>query len=493
MSDMTKTSAGNKSLNKLVSLGVIAFSVIEAVVAFLVVFKPLYINVVYHNSYLEEQGYNYTVSFFGNLFASEAERNSGTVMLSISNAVINVVIIYLIITVIPILLALLFNKGFAFAKSGLTVVFGAKTVIGLFPLLVPFVNTRNSITVFGAADAAVCMCACAFFVYLNSLEYIDDMALDGEQVKDMIKRAKLGGLLFVLMAVLIVCEKFAMAGYGINWSIIIGKADQQLMQGYILVGLLGIALIAAILYIKGATASLYYFAGFGGAIMLTNAYALINKVVWVNTTYKQQKALKNQGDAAATEWIAANGMGARWWRRTIFIAVCFVIAAAITFFAFMKVKNKLLQRPSADEKKPALFTWICSGALILCFFLSVIAVLNWDKKIYDSFTMGAMDYMYFIIYGGATLFLALSMLGGCSFSKWGALALYIIVGASNFTTIFKVFGKRSSLVAANPRYHGYDYIIMGIMFILSLICCLTIIIMFVYKEINNYMYNKSNS
>lgn len=493
MSDIAKNPVESKSPNKLIALGVILFSVIEAVISFFIVFKPLFIDSVYHNDYLDENGYAYAVSFFGNLFAGEADRASGTVMLSLFGAVVNITILYLILTVIPILLAILFKKGYAFAETGLTAVFGAKTVIGLMPLLVPFVNVRSSMRVFGAVDAVICLCACAFFVYLNNVEYADDMLFDSDRIKAVATRAKLGGLLFLLMTALVVCERYAMSGYGINRSIIIGKDDQQLTQGYVLVLMLGLSLISAVMYVRGSEASLYFFAAFGGAAALSGAYALIQKVIWVNTTYKEQKALQNQGDASAAEWIDENGMGVSWWTSTILIAVCLLIAAAVVFFAFMKIRKKLFRKPAVDEKKPALFTRICSGALIACFFLSVIAVLNWDKKIYDTFTMGAMDYMYFIVYGGITLFLALSMLGGCGFSKWGALALYIVVGTSNFATIFKVFGTRSSLVASNPGYHGYDYIVIGIMFILSLVCCFTIIIMFVYKEINNYMYNKHNS
>lgn len=494
MSDKAeKKAVESKSQNNLIALGVILFSVIEAVIGFFVVFKPLFIDSIYHNEYLDANGYTYDVSFFGNAFMSEAERASGTVMLSLSGAVVNIVILYLILTVFPILMAFLFRKGYAFATTGLITTFGAKTIIGLVPLLVPFANVRRSIWAFGAVDALLCLCACGFFVYLGSLEYADDMLFDDGQIKDMVKRGKFAGLMFILMTALVVCEKYAMGGYGINWSIIIGKDNQQLMQGYVLVALLALALVCAIVYIKGAEVALYFFAGFGCAAALSNVYAVIQKVIWVNTTYKEQKALKNQGDTAAAEWISQNGMGATWWRRMVFIIACLVIAAAVGTLAFMKVRKKMFQAPAADEKKPALFTWICSGALVLCFLLSVIAVLKWDTKIYSSFVMGAMDYMYFIVYGGVTLFLAFSMLGGISFSKWGSLALYIVVGASNFTTVFRVFGERNKLVASYPGYHGYDYIVIGILLILSVLCCFTVIIPFVYKEIDNYMYNKHNS
>lgn len=56
MSDKVKSSAENQSSNKLIALGVMIYSVVEAVIAFFVVFKPLYINTVYHNTYLDEQG-----------------------------------------------------------------------------------------------------------------------------------------------------------------------------------------------------------------------------------------------------------------------------------------------------------------------------------------------------------------------------------------------------------------------------------------------------
>lgn len=462
MSDIaTKTSDG-KSANKLIALGTAIFLVIEAVVGFFTVLKPLYIDAVYHNEYLDENGYSYAVSFFGNFFASEAEKTSGTVMLSLAGPVVNLVIIYLIMTVLPIMFALLFRKNIAFAKTGLLATFGAKTVIGFIPLLVPFGKAKTAMSIFGAADAMLCLAACGLFVYLSSVEYADDMAFDGEEIKGMVSRAKFGGLLFLMMTALAVCERFAMAGYGENRSIMIGKDNQQLMQGYILVALIGFALICSILYIRGNAASMYYFAGFGGAAALVNIYALTHK-----SAFKNKLAM-------------------------VFIILCVLIGGATAFFAFTKVKRKLLAKPAEDEKKAALLTLICSGALVLCCILSVIGVLMWDKKLYNTFYFGAMDYMYLLAFGGVTLFLALAMLGGCSFSKWGALALYIVVGASNFTTVFKVFSARKAFIGGRPGITGHTYFPPAIMLSLSVLCCFTIIAMFAYKEISSYMYNKSN-
>lgn len=462
MSDLEKKTADRKLSNKLIALGTAIFLVIEAVLGFFVVLKPLFIDSVYHNAYLDEHGYTYTVSFFGNLFASEAEKASGTVMLSLSGQVVNLALIYLVMTLLPLAFVLLLKKGFAFAKTGLLATFGAKTVIGLVPLLVPFSNVSNAIRIFGAADSVVCLAACALFVYLNNAEYAEDMAFTGDEIKEMVKRAKFGGFMFLLMAVLAVCEKFAMAGYGDNRSIMIGKDDQQLTQGYILVALVACALICSILYIRDNLASMYYFAGFGGAVALTNVYALTHKSV-----LKNGKAL-------------------------IFVIACVLIGGAAAVFAITKVKRKLFAKPAQDEKKPALITMICSAALIVCFVLSVIGVLTWDKRLYSTFYFGAMDYMYLIAYGGVTLFLAFAMMGGCGFAKWGALALYIVVGASNFTTVFKVLSARKAFIAGRPGITGHAYFPPAILLGLSVLCCFTIIAMFVYKEISSYMYNKSN-
>lgn len=493
MSTAVKDTPQKGITNKMIALCVGIFSIVEAVIAYFIVFNPLFIRPVYHNATLDEAGISYTVKFFGKLFASEAEKASGVTIIALSDTVFNIIMIYLVITVVPLLLAYFFNKGYAFAKSYITAVFGAKAVIGMVPLLVPFPYLRNSIRIFGVVDAVICLCACAYFVYINSVEYADDMLLNEEEIAAMKKRAKLGGFMLVLMAALVICEKFAMGGYGINWSIFLGWADQQITQGYVLIGLFGIAVIASILYVRDADWAICFYGGFGAAAAISNLAAVINKIIWINTTYKSQKALAAQGDEDAVAWVGQNGMSASWWRRFVFIIVCLVIAGAIAFFAVKTLKSKLLAKPTADEKKSALFVLIGTAGLLLFTVFTIVAITLWDRKLYSEFIMGAMDYMYFIVFGGITLFLALTTLSGYEFSKFGMLAVYIVAGAANFSTIFNVFNTRSNLAAANPGYVGYDYIFAGIMYILSLVCCFTVILLFAFKDVSNYLYNKRNS
>lgn len=493
MSTAVKDTPQKGITNKTIALCIGIFSIVEAVIAYFVVFNPLFIKPVFKNTTLDEAGISYTVKFFGKLFASEAEKASGVTIISLSDTVFNIIMIYLVITVVPIILAFFFNKGFAFAKTYLTVVFGAKAVIGMVPMLVPFPYLRNSIRIFGVVDAVICLCACAYFVYINTLEYADDMLLNEEEIAGMKKRAKLGGFMLILMAALVVCEKFAMGGYGINWSIYLGWADQEITQGYVLIALFGIAVIASILYIRDADWAMCFYGGFGAAAALSNIAAVINKVIWINTTYKSQKALVAQGDEAAAAWVGQNGMSGSWWRRFVFIIVCLVIAGAIAFFAVKTLKSKLLTKPASDEKRAALFVLIGTAGLLLFTILTIFAITMWDKKLYSEFIMGAMDYMYFIVFGGITLFLTLTTLSGYEFSKFGMLAVYIVAGAANFSTIFNVFNARKSMVAANPGYVGYDYIIAGVLYILSLVCCFTVIMLFAFKDVSNYLYNKRNS
>ncbi|MBQ4166296.1 MAG: hypothetical protein IJD85_08245, partial [Oscillospiraceae bacterium] len=118
------------------------------------------------------------------------------------------------------------------------------------------------------------------------------------------------------------------------------------------------------------------------------------------------------------------------------------------------------------------------------------AITVWHKELYAGYSMGAMDYMYFFVYGGITLFLAIAMLGGYSFTKLGTLGLYLLIASNNFISIFSVLGQRAAKVATIEGYVGYNYIITAVLFILSILSCGIIILSFVVKGVNDYMYEK---
>ena len=127
----------------------------------------------------------------------------------------------------------------------------------------------------------------------------------------------------------------------------------------------------------------------------------------------------------------------------------------------------------------------------------MVAVLMYDKLVFTYLQFGAMDYMYIILYGGVTLFLAAAMWCGYGFTKFGTLALYILIASNNFSSIFTVLGARTSKIAEMARqgynFAGYNYIICAVMYILSIVLCLGIIAVLVVKEVKDFMYQKRYS
>lgn len=511
---VNNTAAGKTPLNKLIGIGMAAFAVIEAVVTFFLVMKPLFINPVYaqRNAYNEE-GKACIVKLFGKTFASQAEIDNNQIILSLWDTIVNIALIYIVITGILLVLAFCFYKGFAFAKSYLIAVFGTKALIGLVPIMIPFANFRNSMRIFGAIDSVICLAACVYFVYLSSLEHADDMLFTDEQTSDMWKRGKFSIVMFLVMAAATIFASFGMSAYGNignaggNWSIVIGWLDDtSIAQGVVLMLIMAVALIASILYVReGDWAMIFYFS-FGAAMTVTNLLAIVFRFLWVVKTYNPTKALAKAGDEDAIAWVGSNGMTSRWWIATIMLILSFVAAAVVTIMAFSKIKSKLTFKFSESEKKPVIALLIGVGSIVLSFVLTMIAVLMFDKQHYTAITLGSLDYMYFIAYGGITLFLAISMWCGYSFSKFGTLGLYAMIASCNFSSIFTAFGERSVKVANSIAvrdaaieqglseipgvFKGYNYITCGIFFILSVIACLGIIAVFVVKEVNNYMYQK---
>ncbi len=495
---MTTTASTQQSgrlglTNKSIGIGVAVFSVIEAIVAYLFVFLPLYIQPVYQKcDDYNAQGMSCIVKLFGKTFASKAEVEEYQIILSLFDTIINMAIIYLIFTGAAILLGFCLFKGMSFAKSYLVAVFGAKHIVGMAALLIPFANMRRTTMIFGVADAVICLVFCLFFILINNDEYIDDMLLTDDEISAMGKRMKFGFTVYGIFLVLCVATKFAMSSYGSNWSLFLGWTDNTaLAQGYTVAGLLALALVASIMYIRESGWSMYFYASFGGAMVVSNLLAVVTRVLWIFRTYMPMKSLRVQGDAAAEEWfMAGNGMTASWGIATGFLAVALIASAVVAIMAFGKIKGKLSFKFSAEDAKPAKAVLITAGTVLLSFILTIAAYTVWHREMYAGYPIGAMDYMYFFVYGGITLFLALAMMGGYEFTKFGTLGLYLLVVSNNFINIFNVFGERAARVAATEGYVGYNYIIAAALLMVSLVACAGIIIAFAVKGVSDYMYEK---
>lgn len=499
-STMSMQNSGRFGLtNKMIGLIVGAFAVVEAVLAYFFVFAPLYVAPVYQTcADYNAQGITCMVSLFGKTLASKAEIANYQVILSLWDVIVNVGLIYIILTGATIALAVCMYKGMSFAKGYLAAMFGARHIIGLCSILLPFTNMRRDTMYFGLIDSVVCIAICLFFVLINSDEYAEDMLLSDEQISAMSKRMKFGFILYAIFAFGMIFTKYAMNAYGSYWSLYMGWTGNTAMgQGYTLVILLAVALVASITYVKEAEWGMFFYAAFGGAITISNLLAIIFRVMWVFRTYMPYKRIYSAGDASNEYWDAAvsfieggNGMTSAWWIATVMLALSFVAAGVVSVLSFSKISKKVVVKITPDNKKAALSLLVSAGSVLLSFVLTMTAVTIWHKELYAGYSVGAMDYMYFFLYGGITLFIVLSMLGGYSFTKFGTLGLYLIVASNNFISIFSVFSQRAAKAAATEGYVGYNYIITAVLFILAIISCAGIVIPFVVKEIDDYMYEK---
>ncbi len=455
-------------LNKVIAIGLAAFSVIEAVITFLMFIRPYFIKPVYDQvAAYNEQGITCTVKLFGKLFASAQDKMDYQIILSLSSTIINVALIYIVTLVIPLLLALFFFKGYAFAKSYLTVVFAAKGVFGFVPMLIPFANVRNNLRFFGIGDAVLCFVVCVFFVYMNSVEYADDMLYTPEQTAAMKKRGIDSLVMFGALAAGMVCEHYAMvAGSGRsalgggNWSILLGWIDDTAVaQGVVLTLIVAVGAVAAITYVRDAEWSGIFFKAFGIVMALADLVGIIMKVT-------------------------SSGVG----KSTIFLIAAFVLSAAVAVYAFFRTAR--IKFAFIPKEKAELAVLLFSASLLLSTVLTVVANLLLDKQLYGGVNLGAMDFMYLILYVGIAMFLALAFNGGYSFAKFGALGLYLVVASCAFENIFVAFGSRKAFIAANPGLHGYNYLIAGILYIVVVVTCLLIIPAFAFKDVDDHLYAK---
>ncbi len=490
--------------NKIIGIGVAVYSLIEAILAYFFFFKPLYIDPVYLKcDEYNADGITCLVKLFGKTLASPDEIANNQVILSLWDTISNILLIYLVFTVSAIVLAFCLFKGMSFAQTYLTAVFGAKHVIGIVALVVPMVNTRRSAMYFGIVDALFAIAICLYFVTLCNDEYADDMLLTPEQVGAMNKRMKLGFILYAGILLFAVFEKLAMPVIGKNVSLFLDWQEKStaLTQGIVLVVLISLALIAAIVYVKEADWAMFFFAAFGTAAAVSNIVAIINRLMWMVNTYNPLASIYNSGNTADPYWPAAEtlmttggAISSSWIGSMVCLVLATLASVAVAGIAIIKILPKLKFKFAPDDKKPAFAVFISAGSVMISFILTVAALALYISQRNPGFAYGAMDYMYFIVYGGISLFLAMAMMGGYSFTKIGALGLFIVVAASNFSTIFSVLQHRDAYVAANAANGlfvvGYNHIAAVVMLVLSIVSCFGIVAAFAVKGVDDYMYEK---
>lgn len=490
--------------NKAIGIGVAVYSVIEAILAYFFFFKPLFIDPVYLKcDEYNADGVTCLVKLFGKTLATADEIANNQVILSLWDTISNIILIYLVFTASALILAFCMFKGMSFAQTYLTAVFGAKHVIGFVGILVPMVNMRRSTMFFGIIDGLITLALCLYFVSLCNDEYADDMLFTTEQTADMSKRMKLGFMMYGGILLFALFEKLAMPVLGKNTSLFLDWQEKStaLIQGIVLVAVVAVALVAAIVYIREADWAMNFFAAFGAAAFVSNLIALINRVMWLTNTYNPLASIYNSGDTSNPSWDAAEtlmttggGTSSSWTFSLICLVIATIVSAAVAGFAILKLMPKLKFKITPDDKKPAIAVLISAASIMLSFIFTIVALALFIGQRNPGYAYGAMDYMYFIVYGGISLFLAMAMLGGYSFTKIGTLVLFIVVAAGNFSSIFSVLEHRDAYIAAQAANGfavvGYNHLIAVVMLALSIVSCFGIIAAFAVKGVNDYMYQK---
>ncbi|MGN0687311.1 MAG: hypothetical protein ACI4KA_04305 [Oscillospiraceae bacterium] len=499
-SDMQKS--GLRGLDtKVIGIALAVYSLVEAIFAYLFFFKPLYIDPVYLKcDEYNADGITCLVKLFGKTLASPSEVSNNQVILSLWDTISNIILIYLLITVAGILLAFCIYKGMSFAKTYFVAFFGAKHIIGMMAVLVPMANMRRSTMYFGIVDALLSVAVCIYFVTLTNDEYADDMLFTDEQIAAMNKRMKTGFILYGGMLLYAFFEKYSMSALGKNKSLFLNWQEKStaFTQGLVITGLLAVALIAAIVYIKDADWALFFFSAFGTAAALSNIFALVGRIGWATGTYPYFKNLYESGDKSNPDlWANAEllmttsgGISASWIASVICLAVATVAALAVAFLAVIKLLPKFKVKIAPTDKKPALAVLISSGSIILSFVFTVIALGAFVGQRDAGTSFGAMDYLYFTVYGGLSLFLALAMMGGYSFTKFGTLGLFLVTMACNFGAIFTVLDHKKAMIENGFAVAPAPYMMSVVFFVLSIVSCFGLIASFAVKGVDDYMYQK---
>lgn len=196
------------------------------------------------------------------LTAAEAVTAYFTVIRPLGFSAVNTVLICIIAVALPTALAVMFGRGYVFARNGLTAVFGAKAVLGLVPVSVPFENVSGAMKIFGVVDAGVCFCAFAGMVCVSAVRMAFEEKYGEEEIAALIRREWLALILAGLALAICVCECAAVP------SAVTGGASAAV---------LALAFLTAVLYVRGARGALYFFAALGLGTVAANIFALINE------------------------------------------------------------------------------------------------------------------------------------------------------------------------------------------------------------------------
>lgn len=489
--------AQKSGLQKMVGFGIMAVSVIEAVIAYFLVLNPLFIKPVFDQATeFTNSGTNTIVRIFGKLFVSEEyiASNNVSIVLSLSTVLFNVVIILSIFYVAQFVVSFFFLKGSAFANTFFFTAFGIKFIVSISAFILPFANIKNSMRIFSGVDAAINLAAFCFFLFISMQDTIAEMLWTDEDVANMKKRVKKSAVFFVLSTAVLFLHSLTINCYGGAYSLFLGWNNTAITAGFALVIVYIVAFLACVGYIKDQDWSLVFFGAFGAIIAIIDILGIVGRVQWL-LQYFKYKGMTDDADAVA--WLETNKLTMAWGVNTGLMVGGLVIVLIISLMAVSLIRKAYKKTQIADEaEKKSRFVVNLSSILILgAAVLSLVSSYIFNIAQFGTFTSGSFDFIYMAVYCGFSAVIGFALFRGYSWARWGVIAVSIASVVINVSTVIGILAARSSVVAVKlaegVKFTGYNFIIAFIILLVAMIIWGGLAVaMLAFKNVPDYLYKK---
>lgn len=493
MTAVTETSQAKKSFAKTpeelqssraktLGFAIIAITVVEAVLAFFVFFKPLFINPVYQMAQsLTEGGNSATVVLFKGMGQSIDDAGNTIINLGLSPTLINIAVIYLFFAVLPIILAFPLMKRHSFAVSFFESFYIVKALLASAAFVLPYQALKTaSLLSFSAIIFAISGFLVWYFFRWRLNEAMDELhCSDDERLKTK-EKIKLSIPVFALSGAFIALHTILAQHTGYATSLFLGWESTEVLQGFTYLIIFAVFIVGTLLFIKGAEVGIFFVASFASAFAFADIFALISRIIRAKNPENEIKLMS---------------------LNTILFAVQILICGALAFFTVRYiVKNINKVKPEGKEEKLLSKIILFGGlaylaALVLAAFSTINLGTGTGKISFillKPATWGTLDFIYVGVGLGLALTAVFSMFSGYNWAKYYSIFTGFVFAALSIPRLIQAITEMNAVIAANPGFKGINYKISIITLLLSIIIFAgySVVLIIFGKPLSEYLYKK---
>ena len=474
--DVPKNAMLSSKSNTISGIVVIITSLIEAVVAYMFYFNPFYIKPVYRNAAeLSAKGNPTEVVFFKDMFISKAEAEaSTTIQINLFDKFLEIGIIYLIITVLPIVMAFLHMKRQSFTSSYFVINYFAKIVFAVVPFLIPYSNLIDKafkkrflyLKISCAIFLAFAIVGLIYFFTLKMRESIKEKFLSPSDIKALKSRVILGSIMVVPVIAFTLMHKITatfasktVLSFFMEWK------DTAVTQGWVNVIVLTIFLLCILAYISEKDFGIMGIAAFSLGFFFADILSFVTRV----------KASKFGPNA-------------------IILLVQAGISLAIAILALIIIQ-KLKPKPYEKTRSNT----IANISINASAFLYVITIVAPMVAKYFANTKGVwagFDFAYVGLILGVGLIAALSLIKGYDWAYTYMLFSSIAFMIMSISPVLETLNIRNVKIEEalidDKVYKGMNELLSVSTTLISCAISLAVILILVInaKKIKDYLYQK---